>query len=104
MGAIIQFSLCLSDIKDVPQAVTKGKNGKAYLAVTASVNDETKYGNNVGVYLTQNKEDRENKVPRKYLGNGKVVWVADSGIRVAEKEQKEEEAVEKKEDDFEFPF
>ena len=54
---------------------------------TASVNDTTdKYGNNVSVYESQTKEEREAKAPKKYLTNGKVVWT-DGKISVAAKKQ-----------------
>jgi hypothetical protein len=54
---------------------------------TASVNDTTdKFGNNVSVYETQTKEEREAKVPKKYLTNGKVVWT-DGKISVAAKKE-----------------
>jgi mannose-1-phosphate guanylyltransferase len=39
-----------------------------------SVNDETRYGNNVGVYVSQTQEEREAKKPKTYLSNGRVVW------------------------------
>lgn len=54
---------------------------------TASVNDTTdKFGNNVSIYESQSKEEREAKAPRKYLANGKVVWT-DGKISVADKKQ-----------------
>jgi mannose-1-phosphate guanylyltransferase len=39
-----------------------------------SVNDETRYGNNTGIYVSQTQEEREAKKKKTYLGNGKVVW------------------------------
>ncbi|WP_288956010.1 hypothetical protein [uncultured Polaribacter sp.] len=39
-----------------------------------SVNDETRYGNNTGIYVSQTQEEREAKKQKTYLGNGKVVW------------------------------
>tara|TARA_R100001015_G_C4450655_1_gene40938 strand:+ start:27 stop:320 length:294 start_codon:yes stop_codon:yes gene_type:complete len=61
------------------------KDGKLLL-VTTAVNDETKFGNNVGTYETPTKEEREAKKKRNYIGNGKVVWT-DGAIAVAEKEE-----------------
>lgn len=74
MSAIISFSICLTDIpKD---KITTAKNGKKYLNLTASVNDETNdYGQNTSIYVSQSKEEREQKLNRQYLGNGKVVYV-----------------------------
>lgn len=46
-----------------------------YLNLAISVNDETnQYGQNVSVYHSQSKEERQNKVGKIYLGNGKCVW------------------------------
>jgi len=53
-----------------------------------SVNDETRYGNNASIYISQTKEENEAKKQRTYLGNGKVVW--NNGTIVnAEKQVKE---------------
>lgn len=84
MSAIISFSICLDDI-DKGKVVT-ANNGKRYLNLTASVNEETRYGNNVGISHSQTKEEREAKEAKKYLGNGRVVWT-DGGISVAERDQ-----------------
>ena len=55
---------------------------------TASINDTTdKFGNNVSIYESQTKEEREAKVDKKYLANGKVVWT-DGKVVVAEKKEK----------------
>lgn len=51
----------------------KGKDG--YKNYTISISDETnQYGQNVTMYEQQTKEERENKVPKKYIGNGAVIW------------------------------
>ena len=49
-------------------------------------NDETKYGNNASIAISQSQEDREAKNPKVYLGNGKVVWVSDDNVSTAERE------------------
>ena len=79
MSAILNLSIDLSK-------VDKGRlvDGK-YLNTQIFINDETKYGNNVSMAYSQNKEERENKVPKQYIANGKVVYV-NNGIVVAEKE------------------
>lgn len=52
----------------------KGKDGK-YTNYTISVSDETnQWGQNVTMYVKQTKEERKSKQPKKYVGNGKVVW------------------------------
>ena len=60
------------------------REGK-FLQVTTVVNDETKYGNNVGTYESLSKEEKDSGKKRNYIGNGKVVWT-DGTIAVAEKE------------------
>ncbi len=65
----------------------KGKDGAVYYNFTVSVQDETRYGNNVAFMDSQTKEERDAKMPKTYLGNGKVVWVSDGTIQVAEREE-----------------
>ncbi len=96
MATLISASLDVTKI-------TKARlyDGK-YLNITISVNDETTYGNNCGVYENQTKEEREAKAKRNYIGNGKVVWT-DGTITLAEKEEKKEEKkVEAKQEDLPF--
>ncbi len=69
-----------------------GKDGAVYANITISVGDETRYGNNVSIYDSQTKEEREAKVQRNYLGNAKVVWT-DSKITLAEREDNEQKVV-----------
>ena len=83
MSAITNFSINLEAIpKDL---IVKGKKG-SYINLTMFQNDETKYGNNASISLSQSQEDREAKNPKVYLGNGKVVWVSDDNVSTAERE------------------
>jgi hypothetical protein len=51
---------------------TKGDKG---VEITISINDEmNKYDQNVSGYVSQTKEQREDKKPRFYVGNGKTYW------------------------------
>ena len=87
MSALINFSL---DVAALPkEKFVAAKNGKVYINLTMSVNDETRYGNNTGVYVSQTQEEREAKKKKSYLGNGKVVWNNGSIVN-AEKEEKQE--------------
>ena len=81
----------------------KGKDGAVYYNFTISVQDETRYGNNVPFMDSQTKEEREAKMPKTYLGNGKVVWVSDGTIQVAEREE-EKVAVPVDEQSGDLPF
>ena len=101
MSALINFSL---DVKSLPQEkFQQHPNGKVYINLTMSVNDETRYGNNTSIYVSQTQEEREAKKQRSYLGNGKVVW--NNGTIVnAEKEVQEVVQEHPKEEAADLPF
>jgi len=82
MAGLINLSL---DLAKINKSKIVEKDGKKYYNVTISINNETKYGNNVSSYDNQTKEEREASTPKNYLGNGKVFWT-DGNIQVAEKE------------------
>jgi len=86
MSALINFSLNVAKLPK--EKFIAGKDGAVYVNLTMSVNDETRYGNNTGIYVSQTQEEREAKKQKTYLGNGKVVW--NNGTIVnAEKVQEE---------------
>ena len=94
MSALINFSL---DVAALPkEKFVSAANGKVYVNLTMAVNDETRYGNNTSIYVSQTKEEREAKKQRSYLGNGKVLWT-DGKITLAEREQEVEQAPQQKE-------
>ena len=94
MSALINFSL---DVAALPkEKFVSAANGKVYVNLTMAVNDETRYGNNTSIYVSQTKEEREAKKQRQYLGNGKVVWT-DNNIVLAQREQEAEQAPQQKE-------
>lgn len=78
MSAIIQMSIDVTKIDK-----SKLKDGK-YLNVNISVNDETRFENNVGMSYNQTKEERESGAKKVYFANGRVIWT-DGVIKVAEK-------------------
>ena len=71
MSSLVNFSL---DLNKIPKSSITKKNGSAYLNLTMSVNDDSRYGNNTSVYVSQSKEERDAKTKREYLGNGRVIW------------------------------
>ena len=79
----------------------KGKDGAVYYNLTISVGDETRYGNNVSFTDSQTKEERDAKVAKNYLGNGKVLWT-DGTVKLAEKEEKVAVAVDEQSGDLPF--
>jgi hypothetical protein len=65
------ISLSIDVTKVTKEALQKGK----YLNLTIAINDEVnQYNQNVSAWESQSKEDREAKVERNYVGNGKVVF------------------------------
>ena len=83
MSAITNFSINLEAIPK--ELIVKGKKG-SYINLTMFQNDETKYGNNASISISQSQDDREAKNPKVYLGNGKVVWVSEDNVSTAERE------------------
>lgn len=78
----------------------KGKDG--YKNYTISISDETnQYGQNVVMYEQQSKEERENKVPKKYIGNGSVVW---NDGKITNADKKEVNNTPKVEENNDLPF
>jgi hypothetical protein len=82
MATIINASI---DVTKIPkEALIKGKKG-TYANVTVFITDETRFGNNASVAMSQSKEQREAGEPKVYLGNGKVVYT-EGTVKVAERE------------------
>lgn len=67
---MIVTSICLSDIpKD---KITTSSNGKKYVNIVVDQRKEKdQYDNTHTVYMSQSKDERQAKVPKKYVGNGK---------------------------------
>ena len=79
----------------------KGKDGAVWYNLTISVGDESRFGNNVWLYDSQTKEEREAKKNKHTLGNGRVVWT-DGNIALAEREEVTEEVTEEVKQDLPF--
>lgn len=81
-------------------AVLNKKNENAInidLSITEKSND---YGQNVSAYVSQTKEQREAKIKKFYIGNGKVFWT-DGKIEIGKKIETHE-ATEEETDDLPF--
>lgn len=75
MATILNASLNVAKIDKTK--LIAGKTGQ-FLNVTITINDETdKFGNNASIFESQSKEERDAKIPKNYLGNGKVIWTSD---------------------------
>ena len=84
MSTLINASIRVDKLPK--EKFVKGKDGAVYYNLTIAVNDETRYGNNVGIMDSQTKEEREAKKTKLDLGNGKVVWT-DGKVTLAEREE-----------------
>lgn len=82
MATIINASI---DVTKIPkEALVTGKKG-TYANVTIFINDETRFGNNASIAMSQSKEEREAGDNKIYLGNGRVVYT-EGEVKVAERE------------------
>jgi hypothetical protein len=78
--------------KDVLELMLKTLEAKKEngISIDVAINDENNdYGQNVSSYVSQTKEQREAKMKRFYIGNGKTFWT-DGKIKVADKKQEAE--------------
>lgn len=86
MSALINFSI---DLNKIPKSAINSKNGHAYISLTMSCNDETRYGNNTSVTVRQTKGERDAKAIKRYVGNGQIVWT-NGTVVLAEREENKE--------------
>lgn len=85
MSALSEFYIKTETLRTILQ--TLEKKGEKGISLTVSISDETnQWGQNVSAYVSQTKEQREAKMNRFYVGNGKVFWT-DGKITTAEKRQ-----------------
>ena len=101
MSAIITYSIRVDKLPK--EKFIAGKDGAVYVNLTMSVNDETRYGNNTSIYVSQTQEEREAKKQKTYIGNGKVVW--NNGSIVNAERENQEQVVESNTDETaDLPF
>lgn len=80
----------------------KGEKG---ISITASINDESnQYGQNISVYVSQSKEDRDAGKQKFYVGNGRVFWTDGKIIKGEKKEEGQQSANTSSTDTGELPF
>jgi len=96
MSTLINLSIDVTKV--TKEALSKGK----YLTLTIDISDEiNQYNQNVSAWESQTKEDREAKVERNYVGNGKVIFTEGLITAVATEEKKPSK---KKENTIDLPF
>lgn len=67
--------LCVSDISDVKELFTKGKNGKYYLDCTLTMFSSLgNFDKNINLIVKQTDEEREAKKKPVYLANGRTFY------------------------------
>lgn len=99
MGQLLAISIDVTKLDK--SKLVKGKKG-TYANITVSVNDEDdQFGNNVSIWESQLKEEREDKEDRNFLGNGKVVWSSQSSNDAPKKSSKKSKQDEEPDD---LPF
>jgi len=96
MSTLINLSIDVTKV--TKEALSKGK----YLTLTIAISDEiNQYNQNVSAWESQTKEDRESKVERNYVGNGKVIFTEGLITAVVTEEKKPSK---KKENTIDLPF
>ena len=100
MSSLINVSINLQDLPK--EKFVQGKKG-VYYNFTISVNDETnQFGNNVVMYDSQTKEERDAKKDKVYIGDGKVVWTNGSSVTAKREEGEAQETVAATSNDLPF--
>lgn len=68
------------------------KKGEKGINLTISINEDTdKFGNNLAGWVKQSKEQRDDKAPRYFVGNGECFWT-DGSITKAERQDAQQAA------------
>lgn len=99
MAVLLNAKLKLNKLNK--DKIFKGKVHNFY-DITISLNDETRFDNNVSIWTRQTKEERDNKAEREYIGEGEVVWLDDNGAVLVQKEDAPQ--TQKQEEDLDLPF
>jgi hypothetical protein len=95
MSKLLSLSIDVTKINK--SELITGEKG-TYLNLTVSLNDEAdKFGNTVSAWQSQTKEQREAKVNRTFLGNGKVIFDSEGKQQAPQVQQAQE-------DDNSLPF
>lgn len=102
MDKLISISI---DVTKIPrEAIKPHDNGSKYLSLDIWVKEEPdKYGKDASVNISQNKEQRDAKEKKIYIGNGKKVFGWDR-IDQAKVEQPSANQTTETEEQDEIPF
>ena len=76
MASIFSASI---DLSLIDKSKITEKNGKKYYNIQITLKDEAdQYGQILSITENQSQEERTNKIAKKYLGNGKLVFDSNS--------------------------
>jgi hypothetical protein len=101
MASLLSVSINVADLPK--EKFVQGKKG-TYYNFTISVNDDTnQFGQNVSLFDSQTKEEREAKKAKTYIGNGSVIWTNGTSV-VAERQEKEVAPAPAAADSGDLPF
>jgi hypothetical protein len=97
MASIYSASI---DLSLIDKSKITEKNGKKYYNIQITLKDEAdQYGQILSITENQSQEERTNKVAKKYLGNGKLVFDSNTKNLTQPKQAESKPA-----EDFELPF
>lgn len=87
MSSVINGYIKIAELKKIdPKKIIRGEK-EDRIPISISINEESNFGNNCGIYVSQSKEERDAKKRRHYLGNGSVVWT-DGTIVLGQRDNK----------------
>lgn len=105
MSSLSEIYIKKETLQTLLDVVTK--KGEKGLEITVSISDESnQWGQNVSAYVSQTKEQREEKKPRFYVGNGSCFWndgKISKGVKPEEQESTQSDPVTSPGDD-QLPF
>ena len=86
MAVLADFYMKIETLKEVLH-VLEVKQLKG-IALTISISDEaSEFGSNVRVFVSQSKDEREQKKKQFTMGYGKVFWVNQNGAMIIKKQE-----------------
>jgi hypothetical protein len=101
MASIYSASI---DLSLIDKSKITEKNGKKYYNINVIINDkENEYGQILSITENQTQEERTNKVAKKYLGNGKLVFDSNSKNSTNKEVENKSVTINKNDEDL-LPF
>ena len=95
------LNICLSDIDKTK--IFTAKNGKKYLSVVVTDRKEVdQFGNDLVVYVSQSKDERDSKSPKNYIGTGKTYGEKPTTAQPKEAQQPQPQPQDEETEDLPF--